>query len=34
MKPMYINGKFTNGHATEEIQVQNPATYFNFPLKL
>jgi len=26
MKPMYINGKFTNGHATEEIQVQNPAT--------
>lgn len=26
MKFMYINGKFTNGHATEEIQVQNPAT--------
>ncbi len=26
MKPMYINGKLTNGHATEEIQVQNPAT--------
>lgn len=26
MKLMYINGKFTNGHATEEIQVQNPAT--------
>ncbi|MBX3035804.1 MAG: aldehyde dehydrogenase [Anaerolineales bacterium] len=26
MKPMYINGKFTNGHATEEIQIQNPAT--------
>lgn len=26
MKPMYINGKFTNGHATEEIQVQDPAT--------
>jgi betaine-aldehyde dehydrogenase len=23
---MYINGKFTNGYATEEIQVQNPAT--------
>src|SRR5688572_11507723 len=26
MRQMYINGKFTNGHATEEIQVQNPAT--------
>lgn len=26
MRPMYINGKFTNGYATEEIQVQNPAT--------
>jgi acyl-CoA reductase-like NAD-dependent aldehyde dehydrogenase len=23
---MYINGKFTNGNAKEEIQVQNPAT--------
>src|SRR5690606_22669854 len=26
MRPMYINGKFTNGNAKEEIQVQNPAT--------
>lgn len=26
MKLMYINGKFTNGNAKEEIQVQNPAT--------
>jgi len=26
MKPMYINGRFTNGRATESIQVLNPAT--------
>ncbi|MBI2332875.1 MAG: aldehyde dehydrogenase family protein, partial [Chloroflexi bacterium] len=26
MRPMYINGMFTNGSAKEEIQVQNPAT--------
>lgn len=26
MKPMYINGEFTRGSATEEIEVTNPAT--------
>ncbi|HNE68081.1 MAG TPA: aldehyde dehydrogenase family protein [Anaerolineales bacterium] len=26
MRQMLINGKFTNGNATEEIEVQNPAT--------
>lgn len=26
MRPMYINDKFTNGNAKEEIPVQNPAT--------
>lgn len=26
MRQMYINGKFTSGHAKGEIQVQNPAT--------
>ncbi len=26
MRSMYINGKFTNGYAKEEISVQNPAT--------
>src|SRR5690349_4973169 len=26
MRPMYINGRSTNGEAKEEIAVQNPAT--------
>lgn len=26
MRPMYINGKFTNGNSKEAIEVQNPAT--------